>query len=603
MPILPKYTWSETDADMTVVFDGVSLRSGGSSGGLGGGLSLGGAGVGEPLVVSDRVVKLNLPPHFVLLPLHGEVDAARAVASFGVVEEEQEEEGGEGAPPAVAAAATSERGDQKPPARRLSRRPVLTLRLPKRHPGIAWSRLLAEDAASPEAAARCARSFERLRERQQAAAEARAARRRQAEAQAADRALLVEERRREASESARAAALGQACAAVAEWGASLALGASANGQGGGDGSGGGGSKKVEQGGDDAGGTQDQGKEEDDDGESDYDEQLEGASREVEEDNAPQALPTAAASSPASAGADSDSPWYHGRCRWRASKAEEDEEEEEKEERTGAAAGVAAPRPPPPPLPPRGPLAMPADAPPVRSMAAAGGGGAVFRVAFTETASGTMPLREGREARLVAALEQRMRRQKQQQQQEKDKEEATAALGAPPPAPPPPLEERSPAFLKDKGDALFRRGDCNGAVHAYTLALDLLLGGSGGCEEEGEGGGGSEDSQAGLAAALLSNRAAALLRLAQQAGDHDLALRCVADCDAALAGGGLEDAAFRARALARRGAALALLPEQRAAAADDCAEASRLFARAGDAGRAASLEAEAHRLRMLMATQE
>lgn len=35
-----------------------------------------------------------------------------------------------------------------------------------------------------------------------------------------------------------------------------------------------------------------------------------------------------------------------------------------------------------------------------------------------------------------------------------------------------LADRHPAFLKDRGDALFRAGNFAGAVNAYTRALEL-----------------------------------------------------------------------------------------------------------------------------------
>ena len=35
-----------------------------------------------------------------------------------------------------------------------------------------------------------------------------------------------------------------------------------------------------------------------------------------------------------------------------------------------------------------------------------------------------------------------------------------------------LDDRHPAFLKDRGDALFRAGNFGGAVNAYTRALEL-----------------------------------------------------------------------------------------------------------------------------------
>jgi len=35
-----------------------------------------------------------------------------------------------------------------------------------------------------------------------------------------------------------------------------------------------------------------------------------------------------------------------------------------------------------------------------------------------------------------------------------------------------LADRHPAFLKDRGDELFRAGNCAGALNAYTRALEL-----------------------------------------------------------------------------------------------------------------------------------
>jgi hypothetical protein len=595
MPIAPKYTWTETAEDVTVVFEGVSLRAssagraGGGNNNGGAGLSLGGAGVGDPLVVSDRVVKLNLPPHFALLDLHGEVDETRAVASFAVVEKEEEEADGEGAGTAGGDAASAPATPAAPTTttkKPVSRRPVLTLRLPKRNPGETWGRLLAHAPPGTEGAkqvaARRADSLERWRAARQAEAERRAERRRAAETQAADRALLFEERRREAAEARRGHALKEARAAVAGWRAAMAAAAEGAGVVGGGEADAAGRRQRQRLPSDQAPPPVKGDSHDDeeDLESDYDEDLEGlVAAGADDDEAPGAKPLSRASSPPPA---VDSDWYHGRCRWRSScsKAEGSDEEDEAVKRQGeekAEAAAAAPPPPPPPpapLAPLAPLAVPPGAPPVR-----GSDGAVFRVSFTETACGAMPLREGREAELVAAMQLR--------QQKKDKATTSDGDGG--------LAERSPAFLKDKGDALFRRGDSDGAVHAYTRALELLGG------EEGT-------------AALLSNRAAALLRLAEEAGSgggEDAARRCVSDCDAAIAA--LEEQQqqqdehgrpasvlllSRARALARRGAAKALLTDGPSTtdAADDCAEAARLFAAAGEPGRAAALEAEAARLR-------
>ncbi len=69
-----------------------------------------------------------------------------------------------------------------------------------------------------------------------------------------------------------------------------------------------------------------------------------------------------------------------------------------------------------------------------------------------------------------------------------------------------MSDRQPAFLKDKGDALYRQGNYRGAINAYSRALEL--------DPEGSG------------PALWSNAAACFMQL----GEHE---QCAANCTRAL----------------------------------------------------------------------
>jgi hypothetical protein len=64
MPLQPAYTWSEAEASIRISIDNVPIKDQGQ------------------LFVSDRVVKLNVPPYLLLLDLKHAVDDNRSTATI-----------------------------------------------------------------------------------------------------------------------------------------------------------------------------------------------------------------------------------------------------------------------------------------------------------------------------------------------------------------------------------------------------------------------------------------------------------------------------------------------------------------------------------------
>lgn len=62
MHLAPVYSWSETETSLRITLEGVALKDQGQ------------------LFCSDRLVKLNAPPHLLLLDLHGAIDEERSSA-------------------------------------------------------------------------------------------------------------------------------------------------------------------------------------------------------------------------------------------------------------------------------------------------------------------------------------------------------------------------------------------------------------------------------------------------------------------------------------------------------------------------------------------
>ncbi|GBF95312.1 hypothetical protein Rsub_08343 [Raphidocelis subcapitata] len=418
MPLAPRYTWSESDDAVVVRVQGVAIKD------------------QTQLVCGDAVVKVSAAPYLLLLDLRGEVDPAASRATV------------QGA--------------------------ALTLTLRKATPGL-WGQLTATGDKA-ELKARREASLRRAQEAAAAAAELAAKRRQQEERDATERRIALDRERHDAVEARRRQELSDERRGLQQWQSRLPAGS------------GGVPAAAAAAGRDASGAEaaDCGGDESDYEEGDGEEGQEAAGAESD---------GAAAGASAAAGVDGpegaalpapDHPDYHGRGWWPSrgrqqrggadaaapggSSGEDgggSSSESEGDGRAAPGASTAGGGEGGEPQSGTSEAAKGADcwgagpdsggaedatapvpAPRRRALAP-------VKVTFTPLETPHLPAREAREEQL------RLRR--------RGGGGGGGGGGAGDSAE---LADRQPAFLKDKGDALFKQGNYAGAVQAYSRALQL-----------------------------------------------------------------------------------------------------------------------------------